>query len=48
MYNSKNKVVKCKNCNSYFTYTEKDTKCPFCHTEYEVKIKSEKITKKSK
>ena len=31
-----NKVVKCKRsqCGLYFTHTEKDTKCPFCKTEY--------------
>lgn len=46
MSDNKNKVVKCKECNSYFTYTEKDTKCPFCHTEYEVPPKLEKKTKK--
>ncbi|OHB08871.1 MAG: hypothetical protein A3I19_01035 [Candidatus Zambryskibacteria bacterium RIFCSPLOWO2_02_FULL_38_13] len=31
-----NKVVKCKNdkCGQHFMHTEKNTKCPFCHTEY--------------
>ena len=31
-----NKVVKCINgkCAQYFMHTEKDTKCPFCRTEY--------------
>lgn len=30
------KVVKCKNdkCGLHFGYSEKQTKCPFCHTEY--------------
>jgi len=33
---SMNKVVKCKNvkCAQYFTHTEKNTKCPFCYTEF--------------
>ena len=36
MFNAMNKVVKCKNkkCELHFMYTEKDTKCPFCKTEY--------------
>jgi len=31
-----NKVVKCKKnkCAQYFMRTEKNTKCPFGHTEY--------------
>ena len=30
------KVVKCSNsqCAQHFMYTQEDTKCPFCHTEY--------------
>lgn len=28
------KVVKCNKCEKYFGHTEKDTKCPFCHSEY--------------
>ena len=30
------KVVKCRNkkCGLYFGYSEKNTKCPFCKTEY--------------
>lgn len=28
------KVVKCKKCDLYFGHSEKNTKCPFCHTEY--------------
>jgi len=30
------KVVKCKNdkCGLHFGYSEKQTKCPFCHTQY--------------
>ena len=33
---TKDKVVKCrdKKCGLHFMYTEKDTKCPFCKTEY--------------
>ncbi len=36
------KVVKCRNkkCGLYFGHSEKNTKCPFCKTEYdEVKEK---------
>ena len=29
-----NKVVKCRKCGQHFMHTEKNTKCPFCHTEY--------------
>jgi len=31
-----NTVVKCKNkkCAQYFMHTGKNTKCPFCYTEY--------------
>ena len=34
--NMENKVVKCNRsqCGQYFMHTEKNTKCPFCHTEY--------------
>ena len=28
------KVVKCHGCGQYFMHTEKDKKCPFCHTVY--------------
>lgn len=28
------KVVKCKKCDLYFGHSEKNTKCPFCHTVY--------------
>lgn len=33
----KEKVVKCRNkkCGLYFGHSEKNTKCPFCHTEYD-------------
>ena len=31
------KVVKCRNkkCGLYFGHSEKNTKCPFCKTEYD-------------
>lgn len=31
------RVVKCNNnqCEKHFMYTKIDTKCPFCHTEYD-------------
>lgn len=39
------KVVKCNKCALYFMHTEKDTKCPFCHTQYGgVKVKAEEKT----
>ena len=39
------KVVKCKNCDLHFGYSEKQTKCPFCYTEYgEEKTEVKKIT----
>jgi hypothetical protein len=46
-----NRVVKCKNkkCEQYFMPTEKNTKCPFCYTEYgerEEETKEEKETAK--
>ena len=28
------KVVKCSQCQQYFGHSEKNTKCPFCKTEY--------------
>jgi len=33
---SQEKVVKCKNdkCGLHFGYSEKQTKCPFCHTQF--------------
>lgn len=48
-----NSVVKCKNdkCEQYFMHTEKDTKCPFCYTEYgevEEKAKEKKETTKTR
>jgi hypothetical protein len=27
-------VVKCEHCKQFFTKTDEDTHCPFCHTEY--------------
>lgn len=52
MFDNTNKVVKCKNsqCKLFFRYTEKDTKCPFCKTEYlkvEEKPKEKKLTVKT-
>lgn len=36
------KVVKCNGCGQYFMHTEKELKCPFCHTKYsEVEEKAE-------
>lgn len=29
-----NNVVKCSKCDLYFTMTEIDKNCPFCHAEY--------------
>ena len=37
MFNTQ-KVVRCSGCNKYFGYTEKSTKCPFCHTEHDGKV----------
>ena len=34
MFNNMEKVVKCNKCGQYFMHTEKNIKCPFCHTEY--------------
>ena len=36
MLDNMDKVVKCisDKCGQYFMHTEKNTKCPFCHTEY--------------
>jgi hypothetical protein len=33
MFNTQ-KSVRCGGCMKYFIHTKKDTKCPFCHTEY--------------
>jgi len=51
LYN-RGKVVKCKRsqCGLYFTHTEKDTKCPFCKTEYgkaEEKVEEKKEATKT-
>ena len=51
---SQEKVVKCKNdtCGLHFGYSEKQTKCPFCHTKYgeviEEETKARKVPVKSK
>ena len=49
---SMEKVVKCDNerCRLYFGYSEKKTKCPFCHTPYNIveeKPKEKKVTAKT-
>ena len=47
MFDNINKVVKCNRsqCGLHFMYTEKDTKCPFCKTEYaEVKEKAKDLS----
>lgn len=45
-------VVKCNKCELHFGYTEEDTKCPFCQTEYgekiEVNEKSQAVEKVEK
>lgn len=45
------KVVKCNGCGKYFGYSEKKTKCPFCHAEYgevvEGKTEEKKEAKKT-
>ena len=43
MFDNMNKVVKCKRsqCGLYFGYAEKNTKCPFCKTEYGEVIEKE-------
>ena len=51
MVDDAEKVVKCGGCKLYFMHTEKDTKCPFCHTKYgektvEEKPKEKKLTTK--
>ena len=39
------KIVKCNRCGQYFMHTTKDTKCPFCHTEYVEVAKKEDESK---
>lgn len=46
MSNNTEKVVKCGQCDKYFGHSETNTKCPFCHTEYEEKIAEKPREKK--
>jgi Zn finger protein HypA/HybF involved in hydrogenase expression len=50
MFNNAQKAVRCGKCMKYFVHTKKDTKCPFCHTEYdeaEEKSKDKKTATKT-
>jgi Zn finger protein HypA/HybF involved in hydrogenase expression len=42
------KVVKCMQCGQYYTYTQEDTKCPFCHTEYDGVVEEEEVKEAKK
>lgn len=39
----KGKVVKCRHCNLFFTYTEVDISCPFCHNVYGSVVQNDAI-----